>query len=111
MTLLNFRRRRPSAPQLPPSALEGYSIEVMPRTAAQIGDFRALLPESTRIYIAHIDGTPIDADIVGPFFDARLGIAAALVVPLGVAAAAIFVIAMFRLSLAGLFRSLVRRPQ
>ncbi|NDV51718.1 MULTISPECIES: methylenetetrahydrofolate reductase [unclassified Salipiger] len=60
MTLLNFRRRRPSAPQLPPSALEGYSIEVMPRTAAQIGDFRALLPESTRIYIAHIDGTPID---------------------------------------------------
>ena len=59
----------------------------------------------------HVDGTPIDADIVGPFFDARLGIAAALVVPLGVAAAAIFVIAMFRLSLAGLFRSLVRRPQ
>ena len=32
----------------------------MPRTAAQIGDFRALLPEGTRVYVAHIDGTPID---------------------------------------------------
>jgi methylenetetrahydrofolate reductase (NADPH) len=37
--------------------LDGYSIEVMPRTAAKIGDFRALLPAGTRIYLAHIDGT------------------------------------------------------
>ncbi len=60
MKLLNFRRPRPALPHLPPSALEGYSIEVMPRTAAQVGDFRALLPEGTRVYIAHIDGTPIE---------------------------------------------------
>ncbi|TKT54594.1 methylenetetrahydrofolate reductase [Rhizobium sp. LC145] len=40
--------------------LAGYSIEVMPRTAAKIEDFRALLPAGTRVYIAHIAGTPID---------------------------------------------------
>ncbi|MCR8547324.1 methylenetetrahydrofolate reductase [Salipiger sp. P9] len=61
MALLNFRKPKP----VPPTAalerfLAGYSIEVMPRTAAKIEDFRALLPEGTRVYIAHIDGTPID---------------------------------------------------
>lgn len=40
--------------------LDGHSIEVMPRTAARIDDFRALLPAGTRIYIAHIEGTPVD---------------------------------------------------
>ncbi|MGY6535075.1 MAG: methylenetetrahydrofolate reductase [Pararhodobacter sp.] len=40
--------------------LQGFSIEVMPRTAEKIDDFRALLPAGTRVYIAHIDGTPID---------------------------------------------------
>lgn len=40
--------------------LQGYSIEVMPRTAEKIEDFRALLPKGTRVYIAHIDGTPIE---------------------------------------------------
>ncbi|MGQ2904445.1 MAG: methylenetetrahydrofolate reductase [Neoaquamicrobium sediminum] len=40
--------------------LANHSIEVMPRTAAKIDDFRALLPAGTRIYIAHIEGTPID---------------------------------------------------
>ncbi len=39
--------------------LDGWSIEVMPRTAAKVPDFRALLPAGTRVYIAHIDGTPI----------------------------------------------------
>ena len=32
----------------------------MPRTAAKVEDFNALLPAGTRVYIAHIDGTPID---------------------------------------------------
>ncbi|MCJ8518005.1 methylenetetrahydrofolate reductase (NADPH) [Pseudorhizobium tarimense] len=36
------------------------SIEVMPRTAAKIGDFRGLLRPGTRVYIAHINGTLID---------------------------------------------------
>lgn len=40
--------------------IAGWSIEVMPRTAAKIEDFRAILPEGTRVYIAHIDGTPIE---------------------------------------------------
>jgi methylenetetrahydrofolate reductase (NADPH) len=40
--------------------LNGYSIEVMPRTAEKVEDFRAILPKGTRVYIAHIDGTPIE---------------------------------------------------
>ncbi|MCA0960928.1 methylenetetrahydrofolate reductase [Salipiger bermudensis] len=61
MSLLKFRK--PKASPQPPalgSFLSGYSIEVMPRTAAKVADFRALLPEGTRVYIAHIDGTPIE---------------------------------------------------
>ncbi len=64
MALLNFRKREapgvaPVSPQVE-AFLKGYSIEVMPRTAAKIEDFRSLLPEGTRVYIAHIDGTPIE---------------------------------------------------
>jgi methylenetetrahydrofolate reductase (NADPH) len=40
--------------------LNGFSIEVMPRTAEKIADFRELLPAGTRVYIAHIEGTPIE---------------------------------------------------
>jgi methylenetetrahydrofolate reductase (NADPH) len=40
--------------------LRGFSLEVMPRTAEKVEDFRALLPGGTRVYIAHIEGTPID---------------------------------------------------
>ncbi len=43
-----------------PAFLDGFSIEVMPRTAEKIDDFNAILPEGTRVYIAHIDGTPIE---------------------------------------------------
>jgi methylenetetrahydrofolate reductase (NADPH) len=63
MALLNFRRRETAAPVSPAtieSFLAGYSIEVMPRTAEKVEDFRALLPKGTRVYIAHIDGTPIE---------------------------------------------------
>ncbi|WP_428925097.1 methylenetetrahydrofolate reductase [Marinibacterium sp. SX1] len=63
MALLNFRRAesRPEGPDPRVEAfLQDYSIEVMPRTAAKIEDFRALLPEGTRVYIAHIDGVPIE---------------------------------------------------
>lgn len=44
----------------PASVLDGFSIEVMPRTALEIEDFKALLPAETRVYVAHIDGTPIE---------------------------------------------------
>ncbi|UVC06563.1 methylenetetrahydrofolate reductase [Rhizobium sp. TH2] len=40
--------------------IDGWSIEVMPRTSAKIDNFRAILPQGTRVYIAHIDGTPIE---------------------------------------------------
>ncbi|MGB8621479.1 MAG: methylenetetrahydrofolate reductase [Paracoccaceae bacterium] len=63
MALLQFKRRedtaRPVSPQVE-ALLRDYSIEVMPRTAEKIDDFRALLPEGTRVYIAHIDGTDIE---------------------------------------------------
>jgi methylenetetrahydrofolate reductase (NADPH) len=64
MALLNFRRRerteaRPGAGALA-DFLAGFSIEVMPRTAEKVEDFRALLPRGTRVYIAHIEGTPIE---------------------------------------------------
>ena len=62
MALFNFRRE--TAPETLPieaqSFLQGYSIEVMPRTAEKVEDFRALLPKGTRVYIAHIEGTPIE---------------------------------------------------
>ena len=64
MALLNFRRKTGSgAAQGVPAFLDGFSIEVMPRTAEKVEDFRDLLPPGTRVYIAHIDGTPI-ADMV-----------------------------------------------
>ena len=37
-----------------------YSIEIMPRTAEKIENFRDILPKNTRVYIAHIEGTPIE---------------------------------------------------
>ena len=40
--------------------LSGFSIEVMPRTAEKVESFREILPAGTRIYVAHIEGTPID---------------------------------------------------
>lgn len=63
MALLPFGKKTSapvSASQELQDFLQGYSIEVMPRTAAKIEDFRALLPRGTRVYIAHIEGTPIE---------------------------------------------------
>lgn len=42
------------------SFLSGYSIEVIPRTADQVVSFRDILPKGTRVYVAHIAGTPIE---------------------------------------------------
>jgi methylenetetrahydrofolate reductase (NADPH) len=69
MALLNFRREASPAPASHEvgyntahmaAFLEGLSIEVMPRTAEKVEDFRPLLPKGTRVYIAHIEGTPIE---------------------------------------------------
>lgn len=63
MALLNFKRKTDEVTTSTPEMeafLQGYSIEVMPRTAAKVEDFRTLLPKGTRVYIAHIEGTPIE---------------------------------------------------
>jgi len=85
MALLQFKRKEAEgASGALAGMLRDYSIEVMPRTAAKVDDFRALLPEGTRVYIAHIDGTPIqdmvatakrlsqDGFAVMPHFPARI---------------------------------------
>jgi methylenetetrahydrofolate reductase (NADPH) len=64
MALLNFKKKTAPASTFNSdemtALLQGYSIEVMPRTAEKIDDFSALLPKGTRVYIAHIEGTPIE---------------------------------------------------
>ena len=62
-TIVNFFGRSPApAPADAGIAaiIRGFSIEVMPRTAARVESFREILPEGTRVYIAHIEGTPIE---------------------------------------------------
>ena len=63
MALLNFRKSVTAEASVSPEVetfLHGYSIEVMPRTAEKIDSFRDLLPLGTRVYIAHLEGTPIE---------------------------------------------------
>jgi methylenetetrahydrofolate reductase (NADPH) len=59
MAVVNMMKNKPAAGQLA-DFLEGVSIEVMPRTAAKVEDFTEILPAGTRVYIAHIEGTPIE---------------------------------------------------
>ena len=63
MSLLPFRKKAVASDASNPALeafLQGYSIEVMPRTAEKVEDFTALLPVGTRVYVAHIEGTPIE---------------------------------------------------
>ena len=66
MAFLNFGSRaetRAASPDLNSQAadfIDNWSIEVMPRTAAKVENFRALLPAGTRVYVAHIAGTPFE---------------------------------------------------
>lgn len=81
MSLLPFSRKKATPPSDGPgdavlaSFLQDFSIEVMPRTADKVDDFRAILPEGTRVYIAHLEGTPIEdmvrtaARLAGEGFD------------------------------------------
>ena len=64
MSLLSFRKSKDTAettinPQME-AFLQDYSIEVMPRTAEKVEDLKDLLPAGTRVYVAHIEGTPIE---------------------------------------------------
>ena len=40
--------------------LDGFSVEVTPKAASKIENFEDYVPTGTLIYIAHIEGTPID---------------------------------------------------
>ena len=57
MALLNFRKKGTETGGNTPDVqafLQDYSIEVMPRTAAKVEDFNALLPAGTRVYLSLI---------------------------------------------------------
>jgi hypothetical protein len=54
----------------------------------------------------HLDGTPIEAGVLDPFFSARVRILGALLIPFGVALAMIFALAGLRLSISGAYRSI-----
>ncbi|MDC0096337.1 methylenetetrahydrofolate reductase [Amylibacter sp.] len=61
MSILNFSSNKVS--EINPTLeafLKNFSIEVMPRTASKIENFKELLPQDTRVYVAHIEGTPIN---------------------------------------------------
>ncbi len=61
MALFKFKRDVVAeAPLNVEAFVRGFSIEVMPRTAEKVDSFRDILPAGTRVYIAHIEGTPID---------------------------------------------------
>lgn len=92
MALLRFKKKPQTSNQAGPAPvnpdveafLQGYSIEVMPRTAEKVEDFTTLLPKGTRVYIAHLEGVPItemtvtakrlaaDGYAVMPHFPARI---------------------------------------
>ena len=61
MSILNFSSNNVSETNPALEAfLKNFSIEVMPRTASKIENFKKLLPQNTRVYVAHIEGTPIN---------------------------------------------------
>ena len=41
--------------------ISGYSIEVLPRSAAKVDSFSDVLPKNTRVYIAHVETEDISA--------------------------------------------------
>ncbi|MGG7565452.1 methylenetetrahydrofolate reductase [Rhodovulum sp. DZ06] len=84
-----FKRRKAQATEQAPGDIAGiiggYSLEVMPRTAAKVESFAEILPADTLVYIAHIDGTPIEdmvstaARLAGEGFDVMPHIPARIV--------------------------------
>lgn len=63
MALLKFARKDNNTETVSSNVeafLDGYSIEVMPRTAEKVENFQDIIPAGTRVYIAHIEGTPIE---------------------------------------------------
>ena len=44
--------------------LDGFSVEVTPKAASKIENFEDYIPSGTLVYIAHIEGTPIEEMVV-----------------------------------------------
>ena len=42
------------------NCLKNFSIEVMPRTAKKVDNFKRILPYKTTVYVAHLEETPIE---------------------------------------------------
>ena len=40
--------------------LKKFSIEVMPRTAKKVDNFKRILPDKTTVYVAHLEDTPVE---------------------------------------------------
>ncbi len=59
----------------------------------------------------HPDGTPVEGSMLKPFFDAKVRIIAAFLVPFGLVVAAIFVLASMRLSVEGAYRSATKQQR
>ena len=62
----------------------------------------------------HLDGTAVEADPLEPFLDSKVRILGAVLMPLALAVGVIFLLATFRLSIAGVYHSVVdsgRRPR
>ena len=55
----------------------------------------------------HVDGTPVEASVIEPFFESKVRILGALVIPMAVALGVIFLLATFRYSVAGIYHSVV----
>ena len=63
MALFGLKTKHSKAPRVSQNLevfLKNFSIEVMPRTAEKVENFKDILPKNTRVYIAHIEGTPIE---------------------------------------------------
>ena len=63
MALFGLKTKHSQASQVSENLevfLKNFSIEVMPRTAEKVENFKDILPKNTRVYIAHIEGTPIE---------------------------------------------------
>ena len=63
MALFGLKTKHPKAPRVSQNLevfLKNFSIEVMPKTAEKVENFKDILPKNTRVYIAHIEGTPIE---------------------------------------------------
>ena len=59
----------------------------------------------------HPDGTSIDGGVLDPLSGAKVQIATAVLLPVGVGFGLIFLLAMFRLSLVGLYHSVIGRQR